>query len=323
MIQLLKNRFVASLTSLRIAWIKYWALQRRFAFDNTSMSFRRALVFFVTGIVLIYFVVGLPVLGYLTYAKKSQGIPLALASTLYPFPVATIGGDTILLKPYSDRLTYLQFFAKQTQQQLPQGKELRDQVINKLIDEAVIRQWANKEGIVVTKDDIDAAYAKIVQDRGSEGDVRTVLSQLYNLNETEFKRLIPDLLYKEKIESTLLERVHVKHILLSSESLANKVRGELDFPNFNDKAKQYSEDKTTRDSGGDLGFFDRSRAEKLDPALAKAFFELQVNQISGPIKTQYGYHIIWVVEKTGKEPKSFDQWLNEKRSQTKIRRFLK
>lgn len=318
------RQFISNtLMSVKIAWLKYWALQRRYMFDHTTVSFRKAFIFFISAVLAVYFFIGLPVLGYLVYVKRAEGVPLAIASTLYPFPVATVGSDVILLKPYADRLNYLKFFHQQTQQALPAEGELRKQVIDKLVDESVIRQWANKEGINVTNSDIDAAYAKIVQDRGSENDVRTVLSQLYNLSETEFKRLIPDLLYREKIEQILLERVRVKHILLSTESLASKIRGEVDLDNFDEKAKQYSEDRTTRDAGGDLGYFDRAKAEKLAPELAKAFFELQPGQISGPIKTQYGYHLVYVTERTGKEAKSFEQWLNEKRELTKIRRLLK
>ncbi|HEY1074169.1 MAG TPA: peptidylprolyl isomerase [Patescibacteria group bacterium] len=312
-----------SLTSIRIAWIKYWALQRRFAFDNEPMSFRKAFVLFISGILAIYFLIGLPVLGYMIYVRNSEGVPLAIASALYPFPVATVGGDVILLKPYSDRLAYLKFFSKQTQQALPEGDALRKQVIDKLIDEAVIRQWAEKEGISVTRDDINAAYDKIIQDRGSESDVKTVLSQLYNLNDAEFKRLIPDLLYREKIERSLLERVRIKHILVSTETLAKKVKSEVTPENFDEQAKKYSEDKATRDAGGDLGYFDRARAEKLAPELAQVFWDLPTGQVSDPIKTAFGYHILVVTERSGKERKTFAQWLDEKRGQTKIRRLLK
>lgn len=310
-------------TNLRIAWLKYWALQRRFVFDHTSVSFRKALLIFVSVLLAIYFFIGLPVLGYFIYGKKAEGVSLSLASTLYPLPVATVGGEIILLKPYADRLNYLKFFSKQTSQTLPATTDLRTQVINKLVDEAVIRQWANKEGIVVTNDDIQSAYNKIVTDRGSETDVRTVLSQLYNLSDAEFKRLIPDLLYREKIEKTVLEQVHVKHILVSSQSVGQKVGSETDATNFDDKAKQYSEDKSTRDTGGDLGFFDRERATNLAAELTEPFFSTQVGVVAGPIKTKYGYHIILVTEKTGKEAKTFDQWLEEKRAATKIRKFLK
>lgn len=310
-------------TSLRIAWLKYWALQRRFIFENPAIGFRKIITLLITGLLVIYFALGLPILGYYVYARKDEGIPLAVASALYPFPVAIVGDDVILLKPYADRMHYLKFFAKQTQQSLPSTGELRRQVIDKLIDESVIRQWAKKEGIVVSRDDIEAAYAKIVKDRGSENDVRVVLSQLYNLNDTEFKRLIPDLLYREKIERILLERVHVKHILVTTETVAKKVRSEVNPGNFDAKAKEYSEDRASRDSGGDLGQFDRARAEKLDPELKTVFFSTPAGEISQPVKTQYGYQIIFVVEKTGKEPKTFAQWLDEKHKQTKIRKFLK
>lgn len=320
----LKLKFANLITNFRINWIKYWALQRRFAVDSSSMTLRRAVTIFISFLLVVYFVIGLPVLGYLVYFKHSDGIPLAIASTLYPFPVATVGGDTILLKPYSDRLNYLKFFAKQTQQPLAPENELRQQVVNKLVDEAVIRQWANKQGVVVTNEDIDAAYKKIVQDKGNEGDVRAVLSQLYNLNEKEFKRLIPDLLYREKIESTILVRAKVKHILVANEELGKKIRGEVDLNNFGDKAKQYSQDKTTRDSGGDLGTLSPESAEKISPDLSKAIFiDLQPGQISGPIKTQYGYHLVYLVERTGNQRISFEGWVAEKRSQTKIRKFLK
>jgi parvulin-like peptidyl-prolyl isomerase len=318
------QRFVSQLkTRVRISWIKHWALQRRFAIDRSSMSLRRALTLFIGAILVIYFVIGLPILGYMIYAKRSGGVPLALASTLYPFPVALVGNDTILLKPFSDRLNYLKFFSKQTQQQLPSETDLRHQVIDKLVDEAVIRQWANKEGITVTNKDIDATYDKIVKDKGNEGDVKTVLSQLYNLNDKEFKRLIPDLLYREKIEEKLLVRFHIRHILVTTEADAKKVKDEANAENFGEKAKQYSQDKTTRDQGGDLGFFDKATAEKISGDFAKLMYDTQPGSIGGPVKTQYGYHVVFVQEKTGKEDKSFEQWLNEKRAKTKIRKFLK
>jgi foldase protein PrsA len=310
-------------TNIRIAWLRYWALQRRFVFDHTTVSFRKALLVFVSVLLAIYFVIGLPILGYMIYSKKAEGISLSLASTLYPFPVATVGGEIILLKPYSDRLNYLKFFSKQTQQSLPAENDLRTQVVDKLVDEAVIRQWANKAGIVVTNDDIQATYDKIVKDRGSETDVTTVLSQLYNLSPSEFKRLIPDLLYREKIQKQLIEQVHVKHILVSNEALAKRLVAEATAANFDAEAKQYSEDKTTRDNGGDLGFFDRDRANQLAPELVAPFFSTAAGSVAGPIKTKYGYHVIIVTEKTGTEQKTFDQWLDEKRAATKVRKFLK
>lgn len=310
-------------TRVRLIWIKYWTLQRNGHFDFSTLSFRRALGMFVTFLLGLYFLVGLPLFGYYVYVKKSDGLMLTIASNLYPFPVATVGSEIVLLKPYHDRLTYIKFFGKQTGQPVPQGEALRAQVTTKLIDEAITRTWANREGIDISRHDIDAAYQKIIKDKGSEGDVKTVLSKLYNLSDAQFKRLIPDLLYREKVETKILERAHVKHILVSSESQAKKIKGEVTPENFGDKAKQYSEDKTTKESGGDLGFFDHMSAAKLDKELEKAFFSLEVNKVSDPIKSVYGYHLLLLVEKTGNQPVSFSQWLDVRRAETKVYRFLK
>lgn len=323
MMKPLTSWWYAITTSVRLSWIKYWTLHRSSQWDWSALSFRRALTLFISFILAVYFIVGVPVFGYFVYVQKSVGLPLAIASTLYPFPVASVGGDVILLKPYYDRLTYIRFFNKRTNQPVPQGDELQRQVIDKLIDEGVTRTWANRTGIEITRQDIDAAYEKIVKDKGSEADVKSVLSQLYNLSDADFKRLIPDLLYREKVEAKILERAQVRHILFSTESQAQKVRGEVSADNFAEKAKQYSEDKTTRDTSGELGFFDHEGAKKLDPELEKAFFSLQPGQISGPVKSTYGFHLILLVQKTGHEAVSFSGWLDARRSETKIHRFLR
>ncbi len=71
---------------------------------------------------------------------------------------------------------------------------------------------------------------------------------------------------------------------------------------FSQLVTQYSEDPGSKTTGGDLGFLDRRRlAQSLDSAV----FELKVGEIAGPIKTQYGWHII---KKTDEKPfLSFDK----------------
>lgn len=66
----------------------------------------------------------------------------------------------------------------------------------------------------------------------------------------------------------------------------NKAKNGEDFTQL---VNQYSEDPGSKTNGGDLGYFDRRRlAQPLDSAI----FELKVGQIAGPIKTQYGWHIV-------------------------------
>lgn len=99
------------------------------------------------------------------------------------------------------------------------------------------------------------------------------------------------------------EAVHARHILLKTEGkneaevktraddLVKQLRSGGDFAAL---AKQYSDDPGSKDNGGDLGFFERGR---MIPEFEQAAFGLQPNQISDPVKTMYGYHIIQQLEK--------------------------
>ncbi|MGG5253346.1 peptidylprolyl isomerase [Neobacillus sp. SM06] len=96
--------------------------------------------------------------------------------------------------------------------------------------------------------------------------------------------------------------IKARHILVKDEATANDVKKQLDAgAKFEDLAKKYSQDTGTAQKGGDLGWFGTG---KMDPAFEKAAFALKLNEISGPVKTSYGYHII---QKTGEKKKeSFD-----------------
>ena len=66
----------------------------------------------------------------------------------------------------------------------------------------------------------------------------------------------------------------------------NKAKSGEDFGSL---ASQYSEDMASKQSGGDLGYFDRRR---MTQPFDSAVFELKVNEIAGPVRTQFGWHII-------------------------------
>ncbi len=110
------------------------------------------------------------------------------------------------------------------------------------------------------------------------------------------------------------EEVHAKHILVDSEDQAKKIIAELKGgADFATLAKKYSKDPSATQQGGDLGFF---KKDEMVPEFADAAFALQPGQTSQtPVHTQFGWHVIMVVEKRQDPPPTFEQARDELRQQ--------
>ena len=111
-------------------------------------------------------------------------------------------------------------------------------------------------------------------------------------------------IYDEKIANmTPEEEVHARHILVESEEEAKEVKERLKKgEDFAALAKEKSKD--TNAEGGDLGFF--TRGQMLKP-FEDAAFALDIGELSDPVQTQFGWHIIKVEEKRDQELPSFEE----------------
>jgi parvulin-like peptidyl-prolyl isomerase len=101
------------------------------------------------------------------------------------------------------------------------------------------------------------------------------------------------------------EEVHARHIMVQDEKAALDIykkvkRGE----SFEKLAKEKSEDPTTKDKGGDLGFFTYDR---MVPQISDVTYRMKPGEISKPLKTAYGWHIIKVEEKRKREQKPYEE----------------
>jgi peptidyl-prolyl cis-trans isomerase D len=124
--------------------------------------------------------------------------------------------------------------------------------------------------------------------------------------------------YNENVDQfTTPEQVHAEHILLKTEGkddAAVKKQAEQILAqakggaNFEDLAKKYSEDDASKAKGGDLDYFGRGQMVK---EFDEAAFAAKPGDIVGPVKTQFGYHIIKVLDHRQAQTKP----LSEVRSQ--------
>jgi len=296
--------------------------------SKNGLSGRPVWLFFVIVLLVIY-VLGGVVFGVLTYKKCSDTVKKCYRETkavkfsarIYPFPVVWVGYSPIWAVNYNKQLNYITRFSSKSGQELPNKNDLRNQIIDQMSQVVILKQQAKKNKIKVTTTDISEAYKKIIDQNGGAEEVKKVLADLYGMSEKDFKNLIGDQVYKEKIQSDLLVQIHAEHILIKDENQAKDVLAQVKKgeKSFEDLAKQYSEDTGSKDSGGDLGWFGRGTMVK---EFEDAAFVLQKDQVSELVKSEFGYHIIKIIDRKGTVDKGFDTWYAEILAKTKIRKWL-
>ena len=100
------------------------------------------------------------------------------------------------------------------------------------------------------------------------------------------------------------EEVHARHILVENEDEAKAILADLKGgSDFATLAKEKSKDPGAAE-GGDLGYFTK---DQMVPEFAEVAFKMYPGQLSNPVKTKFGWHIIKVEDKRTKKPPQFEQ----------------
>src|SRR5271170_4991851 len=188
------------------------------------------------------------------------------------------------------------------------------------LDYVLIKPEELELKIVPTEEEIKAAYDK---NRASYQlpERRVVRYGLVDINQLRQAVQISDDQLKAQYQQNIAQyqvpsRVHVQHILLTTVGKTSAEVEEIHAKaedilkqvkkggNFSDLAKKYSEDPGSKDKGGDLGFITKGQTV---PEFEQTAFSLQNGQISDLVKTQYGFHIIKVLENEPAHTKPFEE----------------
>lgn len=150
------------------------------------------------------------------------------------------------------------------------------------------------------------------------------------IKEETFRELVRGFLIQQEVREKVTtdlkrtqDQVWARHILVEDEETAQEVLSKLEEGEaFADLASEYSADTSNKDRGGNLGWFGRGT---MVPAFEEIAFALDIGEVSDPIQTQFGWHIIQVI---GHEERSISQerfqqlkdqafrdWLAEKRQE--------
>jgi peptidyl-prolyl cis-trans isomerase C len=223
--------------------------------------------------------------------------------------LAQVGSYKLTLEEFENQV---QSLPPQLQMALLRNPQMKEQFLDRWVDITLIAQEARDRKL----DQDPEVQAKI------EDIMNAVLAQEFLHREIEGKVGITDdeieTYYKgHEDEFTNPESVKARHILLKvpegaddkawqeagskAEDIKKKLENGEDFVEL---AKKYSDDPGSKNKGGDLGFFTKGR---MVPEFESAAFSLKPGELSDPVKTKFGYHIIEVKEKKAASTKTLTE----------------
>jgi peptidyl-prolyl cis-trans isomerase SurA len=258
---------------------------------------------------------------------------IAAAQTTLDKIVAVVDREVIML---SDLTFTIQQVALQNRLD-PASKELRDRVLDGMINDKLILAQAIEDSIIVTEEEVterlDQQISRLTYQAGGTDQLEKIYGMTVNRmkRDFQFRDLIRKQLLTQKVQQqrqasltvsrreveefyatykdsipkvpTEFELSHVylepkpdssvlKALSAKAQKIADSIKAGGDFAQF---AQRYSSDGSAS-NGGDLGFARRGSFVK---EYEEAAFSLRENEISKPVKTQFGYHVIQLMERRG------------------------
>ena len=212
--------------------------------------------------------------------------------------LATVGGREVTEQDFSMLLNSLN-----PQQAMQfQSEEGRKQLIQELVSQELFFLDAVKNGL--DKDETYVQEAKRMQENIlKQFAIHTLLKDIKVTEED-----LLEYYNKHKDMFKQPESVQASHILIEDEAKAEEVAKEInDGLSFEEAAQKYSSCPSNA-NGGDLGFFTKGR---MVPEFEAVAFEMKVGEVSAPVKTQFGYHIIKLLDKKEEAIQPFDEVKNQ------------
>ena len=209
--------------------------------------------------------------------------------------------------------------------QLPADKQqlFKEQVLQQLVGKELIFSDAKESGILKSKefkDEFEKVKVRVQKELAVQFWLKKILDKI-TISTKELK----DYYNKNKEEFNQQESVHARHILVKSEDEAKKIIAQLKHLSGNllkDKFIQLAKEKSTGPSaskGGDLGYFAKGQ---MVPEFNSKVFSMKVGEITTePVKTQFGYHVIYLEDKQEAKTRDFDEVKNFIEQRLKLEKF--
>ncbi|MCC8415933.1 MAG: peptidylprolyl isomerase [Rickettsia endosymbiont of Gnoriste bilineata] len=165
---------------------------------------------------------------------------------------------------------------------------IQEMLVRGYIDTKLLEQEAKNSNIESSKEfqaKLNIAKNQMVQQELMERYVKSHVDE--KMINAEYDKLVASLKGKEEVK--------VSHILLATEKEAVNIKNRLNKgEKFAKLAKDLSKDEGSKENGGEIGYI---TSGQLVPEFENKALSMKVNEISSPVKTQFGWHIITVLDK--------------------------
>jgi peptidyl-prolyl cis-trans isomerase C len=259
----------------------------------------------MTAIIVIVAAAAAGGLGYYFGSQSAPGGGAGSGAMMAPMaaPGSAVGKGAVVAKVdgspiyQSEVDAFISDLGDQAKQMSP--ADLESRVVDRLIDIKLADNKAAADKLAL--DPVVAQRLHIGQE--------TTLAEMY-LERNARARITDDVLkakYDELVKQVQpVQEVHARHILVKTEAEAKDIIKQLDKgADFEKLAKEKSTDPGSGESGGDLGYFTK---DKMVPEFADVAFKLDKGKYTEtPVHTQYGWHVIQVLDKRDQPLPPFDQ----------------
>ncbi|HVM12834.1 MAG TPA: peptidylprolyl isomerase [Egibacteraceae bacterium] len=233
-----------------------------------------------------------------------------------PNAAATVNGEEIPIAEVQERFDAVREnpqFAEQLEGEEGEAfeQQVQAEILTGLIRSRLLHQGAEELGVELTEEDIDAKREEIIEEVGGEEAFEQIVED-NNLTEETIRSQLRDLAMQDLVGEELTadlaaddEEVQAaydetygtasaRHILTETEDEANQVLERLEAgEDFGELAAEVSTDPSASENQGDLGEFSR---DQMVPEFSDAVFAAEEGETIGPVESQFGFHVIEVLE---------------------------
>lgn len=255
-------------------------------------------------------------------------LSVPVSAKIVEMVVAKVNGEIITLSELENELAQVREQVKNVYLPNEQSDALKveqKKMLNLLIENKIILQNARKAGIEITPSEINRCLEEAIgnmkknfpDEKAFEEALLERQTSLAELRRQYKLRIEEELIIQRYVEQEVKskidvsqneidayferqrEEVRAKHILLKTEEEALAVLAQIKAGADFDKLAKEKSQGPSAEKGGDLGYF---RDGDMVPEFSDAVFQMKKGEVSGPVKTQFGYHIIKLEDRRTIEP---------------------